>query len=131
MAQDQTPDVVERLETIAHDTERLVDLHAELLRSELRQAADQATPALASIGAGAGLAAAGGLLGALALVHALHRGTRLPLWGCYSLVGGLLGATGIGLMDSGARQISGISLIPHQTIATLKEDLKWLKGTTR
>jgi hypothetical protein len=131
LAQDETPGVVERLAPIAHDAERLVGLHAELLRSELRQSAAQAAPALASLGAGAGLAVAGGLLGSLAMVHALHRATRLPLWGCYGLVGGLLGAAGAGLVGSGVRQISEVSFIPRETIATIKEDFEWVKGKTK
>lgn len=131
MAQDETLDVGERLEPIAHDAERLVGLHAELLRSELRQSAAQITPAMVSLGAGAGLAAAGGLLGSLAIVHALHRTTRLPLWGCYGVVGGLLGAAGAGLLGSGARQISEVELIPRETLATLKEDFQWVTGKTK
>src|SRR3954452_5985817 len=131
LAQDEDTNVVGRLELIARDAERLVGLHADLLRSELRQSAARATPALASIGAGAGLAAAGGLLGSLAVVHALNRATRLPLWGCYGLVGGLLGAAAAGLLGSGVRQISEVSFIPRETIATLKEDLEWVKGKTR
>jgi len=120
--------LTDRLEPIAHDAERLFDLHAELLKSELRQSVAQATPALASLGVGAGLAVTGGFLGSLALVHALNRATRLPLWSCYGLVGGLLGAAGAGLMSSGAHQLSEVNLIPHETIATLKEDIEWVKG---
>lgn len=122
---------LERFEPAAHDAERLVSLHGDLLRSELRQSTAQAVPALASIGTGAGLALASGLLGSLAIVHGLHRATRLPLWGCYGLVGGILGAAGAGLMASGARQISEVSFIPHETLATLKEDLQWVRGTTK
>lgn len=128
---DDTPDVGKQLHTIAHDAERLADLHVELLRSELRQSAAQAAPALVSLGAGAGLAVAGGIVGSLALVHALHRATRVPLWGCYGLVSGLLGASAVGLLGSGARQLAQVNVIPHETIATLKEDLEWLKGKTK
>jgi hypothetical protein len=131
LAQDETENVVDRLAPIAQDVERLVDLHAELLRSELRESAAQIRPALTSLGVGAGFAAAAGLLGTLAIVHGLQRTTRLPLWGCYGLVGGLLGAAGAGLMGSGARQFSGVNFIPRQTIATLKEDLKWVSGKTK
>jgi hypothetical protein len=128
---DDAKTVVDRLETVVHDAERLVSLHSELLQSELRQSAAQALPALAGMGTGAGLAAAGGLLGSFAAVHALHRFTRLPLWGCYGLVAGLLGAAGVGLLGSGVRQISEVSFIPRETIATLKEDLEWAKGKTK
>jgi hypothetical protein len=131
LTQDETPGVVDRLEAIAQDAERLVSLHADLLRSELRESTAQAVPALASLGAGAGLAVAGGLLGSLAVVHALHRATRLPLWGCYGLVGGLLGAAGAGLAGSGARRLSKVQLIPRETLATLKEDLEWVRNKTQ
>jgi len=131
LAKDKTPSVGERLEPIIDDVERLVDLHAELLQSELRQSAAQATSALANIAAGTGLAAVGGLLGSLALVHGLHRTTRLPLWGCYGLVGSFLGVAGGGLLESGIHQISGINFIPRETIATLREDLEWVKGKTK
>jgi hypothetical protein len=46
-------------------------------------------------------------------------------------VGGLLGAAGAGLMGSGVRQVTEISFIPHETIATLKDDLEWVKGKTK
>jgi hypothetical protein len=131
LAQDEPQHISERLEPVAHDAERLLVLHAELLQSELRQSAAQASSALASLGAGAGLAVAGGLLGSLAVVHALHRATRLPLWGCYGLVGGMLGAAGAALAGSGVRQISTVDFIPRETLATLKDDVNWVKGTTK
>ena len=130
MAKREEPSLIQQLEPIVHDAEKLVGLHSELLRRELRQSVDQATPALVSVGAGAGLAAAAGLLGSLAVVHVLHRSTRLPLWGCYGLVGGMLGAAGVGLMGSGARNLSAVNFIPHETIATLRDDLLWIKGKT-
>lgn len=131
MAKDITTSVVEQIEPVVEAAERLAGLHVDLLRSELKQAASGATPALASLGAGAGLAAAGGLLGSLALVHGLQRTTRLPLWSCYGLVGGVLGAVGVGLMGSGGRRLSGVSLVPHETLAALREDLEWVKGKTK
>jgi hypothetical protein len=120
----------ELIEPIVQDAGRLAGLHVDLLRSELHQTAGEISPALVALGAGAGLAATGGLLGSLMLVHGLHRSTRLPLWGCYGLVGGVLGAVGMGLMGTGTRRLSRVSLIPYETIATLKEDLEWIKEKT-
>jgi hypothetical protein len=131
LAKDIASKVSEAAESVAHDAERLAILHVDLLRSELKQAAGDASPALVSLGAGAGLAAAGGLLGSLALVHGLQRATRMPLWTCYGLVGGVLGAVGVGLMGSGGRKLSGVDLVPHETLAALKEDLEWVKGKTK
>ena len=64
------------------------------------------------------------------LVHGLHRTTRLPLWGCYGLVGGLLGTIGVGLVVGGTRRLSSVNLLPRETIATLGEDLEWIRNKT-
>ena len=81
---------------------------------------------IASVGAGVACAAVGGGLGMLMIVHALHRSTRLPLWGCYGLVGGALAAVGAGLMSSGTRKAAGIRLLPRETIGALREDVAWI-----
>jgi Putative Actinobacterial Holin-X, holin superfamily III len=130
LAHDDRTRPTELVETIVHDADRLLGLHADLLRCEFRQIAAEASPALVSIGAGAGLTVAGGLLGSLMLVHGLHRSTRLPLWGCFGLVGGLLGTIGVGLVVRGRRRLSGVSLLPRETLATLREDLEWIRHAT-
>jgi len=120
-------DLPEIVGAIARDGERLLAQHVELLRNELREEVREAGLAAASAGAGAGLVAAGSVMGALMLVHGLHRHTRLPLWGCYGLVGGLLTTFGTGLIASGAARAARIDLVPRETIAALREDVEWLK----
>ena len=83
--------------------------------------------AAVQMGAGAGLLAAGGLLTTLMAVHLLHRSTGLPLWACYGLVGGTLGAAGAGLLTAGARQAGRVNLVPEQSAAALKDNLAWIK----
>jgi hypothetical protein len=112
---------------IADDAERLLRQHAALFREEIREGISRAPGALAAMGAGAGLVAAGGVLGTLMMVHGLHKSTRIPLWGCYGLVGGALAAVGCGLVAAGTRRAAGISLVPRETIAALREDIAWLK----
>jgi hypothetical protein len=130
MAKDETSTLVEQVQPIVHDAKRLATLHTELLRSELRQTAGKVSPALNSIGTGAGLTAAGGLLASLALVHGLHRSSRLPLWGCYGVVGAVLGTVGVGLMSAGRRRLLSVDLIPHETLATIQEDIAWVEEKT-
>src|SRR5947209_8425096 len=86
------------------DLEKLVRQNFELLRSELKQELDNARNAAVSMGVGAGVAATGGILGTVGLVHLMHSTTRLPLWACYGLVGGALGAVGGELLWAGARR---------------------------
>jgi hypothetical protein len=112
---------------IVQDAERLIVQQFDLLRSEVRQGLQQAGGTMLSLSAGAGLVAAGGMLATLMLVHGVQRATRLPLWSCYGLVGGALGAAGAALLANGRRQLGGLQLIPEQSAAALKENLAWLK----
>lgn len=127
---DQPSDLADVLVSIARDAGHLVTQHAELFRSEIRQGVGGAVPALAAIGAGVGLAAVGGGLGSHMLVHGLHRSTRLPLWACYGLAGGLLATVGVGLIGAGTRRVANLGLVPRETIAALKEDLEWIRDRT-
>jgi hypothetical protein len=120
-------DLANLVGSIARDTERLLGQHVDLLRSEFREGLHGAPAALASIGAGGGLLVAGGALGTLMLVHGLHKSTRIPLWGCYGLIGGALAAVGYGLLVAGTRRASAIHVVPRETIAALREDIEWLK----
>jgi Putative Actinobacterial Holin-X, holin superfamily III len=120
-------DLAGLVHAVADDVGRLLGQHADLARAELHDGLGRVPAAAAAIGAGAGLVAAGGALGTLMLVHGLHRATRLPLWGCYGLVGGALAAAGCGLIAAGTRHAAGIRLVPRETIAALREDVAWLK----
>lgn len=120
-------DLPELAGAIVRDAEALLVQHVDLLRAELREEVREAGRAVASMGAGAGLVATGGVLGSLMLVHGLHRYSRLPLWGCYGLVGGLLTTLGAGLLASGAGRAARINLVPRETIAALREDVEWIK----
>ena len=112
---------------IVGDAETLIGQQFDLLRSELRQELGRAGAAGLTLGAGAAMLAAGGALGALMAVHALHRATRLPLWACYGLVAGTLGAGGAHLVAAGRREAAGVSLVPTQTVGALQENLAWLR----
>ena len=116
------------LREILLDAETLLGQQFELLRAELRQELRQVRGAALSMGAGSALVAAGGMLTILMAVHGLHRSTRLPLWACYGLVGGLVGGAGGGLLARGARRAAAVPLVPVQTVEALKENIAWLKN---
>ncbi|MEJ7714013.1 MAG: phage holin family protein [Pyrinomonadaceae bacterium] len=102
-----------------------------MLRSEVREELSHAKDAALSLSTGAGLVATGGVLSSFMLVRLLHSSTRLPLWACYGVVGGLLGATGAGLLSFGARKLAATQLLPPpQTAQAIKENLTWLKEQT-
>jgi hypothetical protein len=131
MATAGEPGVTELVEGILGDARRLLSQQIDLFKEEVREEVGRAAALAAEAGAGAGLASLGGVLAAHAAVHLLHRATRLPLWGCYGLVGGLLGAAGAGLLVNAKARAAGLRLAPPpQTAAALRENVAWLTEQT-
>jgi hypothetical protein len=114
-------------EGVLTDVQKLIADHIDLLRAEVRQDLRRAGTAAASLGTGAGLAALGGIMGTLMVVHLLHRATRLPLWTCYGLVGGALGVGGAALLSSAAREVAQLGRVAPQTARAVREDIAWAK----
>jgi Putative Actinobacterial Holin-X, holin superfamily III len=125
-------DLMPLLSEIVSDSQKLISQQVELLRLELLGELPKAKTVAFSLGAGLGLVTAGGLLSTQMLVHLLHRSTHLPLWACYGILAGLLGAVGAKLIDLGRKKIGDLQLTyPPQTAEALKENLRWLKKPTR
>lgn len=114
------------LETIGRDARQLLAQQIDLFRAEVGQELRRAGGAAASVAGGAGLTAAGGLISGFALAHLLNRVTGLPLWACFGLVGGGLGAAGVKLLLAGKEGFAGLRPLPQSTEA-LGENLEWLK----
>jgi len=124
---DRAGDVGELVGAVLHDAETLAVQHADLLRAELRHNLADLGLATASVVAGAALTATASVLATLMFVHKLERSTRLPLWGCYGLVGGVAGAVGTGLLWSGVERARGVDPVPRETLAAVREDYQWVK----
>ena len=121
------PDLSTLLRGVIHDAETLIGLQFDLLRSEVREELHQARDAALSLGSGVALIGMGGVLASFMAVHGLQRATRLPLWACYGIVGGLLGAAGTGLVASGLGQATGVRVVPAETAEAFQENLAWIK----
>jgi len=113
------------LSEVARDAKTLVKQQVALFRVEAGQELRRAGGATAAVAGGGGLAVAGGLLGGFAAAHLLNRVTGLPLWGCYGLAAGGLGAAGAKLLLAGRDGFAGLEPLP-QTTAALGENLEWL-----
>jgi hypothetical protein len=114
------------LGTIAQDARTLLGQQIDLFRAEVGQELRQAGRAAAEVAAGGGLAAAGGLMAGFTAVHLLHRFTGLPLWACYGLAAGGLGAAGVQLLRAGRDGFTTLRALP-QTTEALSENVEWLK----
>lgn len=111
---------------VAQGLGRLARDHLALLRTELREEIGQAGAGAGAIAAGTACLVTGGALATLATVHALHRATRLPLWACYGLVAGSLGAGGVALLAHGRNTLAGLRLAPQSNRA-LQDSLAWAR----
>ena len=115
---------------LVNDATLLLRQELALAKHEIYEEARKTKTAVASLGVGTGIAAVGGLLFIIMLVHLLNALTEWPLWICYGIVGGVCAIAGFALIYSGKQQISQIDMVPQQTIGTMRENVRWFKDRT-
>jgi hypothetical protein len=112
---------------LVSDTQLLLRQELALAKHEVYEEVRKTKSAAVQLGIGIGLAALGGLLLIIMLVHALNALTQWPLWVCYGVIGGLIAVAGAALLYAGKRQLSDIDLVPLHTLETMKENARWIK----
>jgi hypothetical protein len=120
------PSLAALLGGIMHDAKDLLVQELTLAKLEGQDELRQIKTATLSLGIGIGVAAVGGILLSVMLVHVLAAYTDIPLWGCYGIVGSGFGVLGWVLLASGKHKIEEIDVIP-QTVETMKENAQWLR----
>jgi Putative Actinobacterial Holin-X, holin superfamily III len=129
------PGVYTRESTLAQLLTGLIQDAQKLLRQEVALATHEiriefwnTIRAVMFLGIGIGIAAIGGWLLILMLVHLLQALTALPLWVCYGIVGGLFAAGGVVLLVLGKRKLARLHLMPQKTVETMQENVQWIKN---
>ena len=122
------PILAQLLTGLMQDAQTLLRQEMALATHELRVALRNTIRAVMFLGIGIGIAAIGGWLLILMLVHLLQALTALPLWACYGIVGGLLAAGGMVLLVLGKRKLARLHLVPQQTVETMQENVQWIKS---
>jgi len=120
------PSLAALLGGIMKDAKDLLVQELTLAKLEGHDEVRQIKTAALSLGIGVGVAAVGGILLSVMLVHVLAAYTDIPLWGCYGIVGSVFGVLGWVLLASGKHKIEGIDVMP-QTVETMKENTQWLR----
>ena len=120
------PSLAALLGGIMKDAKDLLVQELTLAKLEGRDELRQIKTAALSLGIGVGVAAVGGILLSVMLVHVLAAYTDIPLWGCYGIVGSVFGVLGWVLLASGKHKIEEIDVMP-QTVETMKENTQWLR----
>ena len=121
------PTLAQLVNGLVGDAALLMRQELALAKHELYEEARKTKAAAASFGAGIGIAAVGGLLLIIMLVHLLRALTEWPIWTCYGIVGGGSTIIAVALLYRGKRQISEIDIVPQQTIKTIKENVQWIR----
>ena len=83
------PTLAQLVSGLMSDATLLMQQELALAKYELYEEARKTKTAVASLGAGIGIAAIGGLLLIIMLVHLLRELTEWPLWTCYGIIGGI------------------------------------------
>ena|SRR5215471_4315162 len=121
------PSLAQLLTGIANDAKELLRQELALAKHEVREDLRKTKTAMLSLGIGVGVAAIGGLLLILMLVHLLNALAGLPLWACYGIVGGLFLIMGGVLFLIAKHTIARIDVVPPQTVETMQENVQWIK----
>jgi Putative Actinobacterial Holin-X, holin superfamily III len=127
---------------IVNDIGDLIRQEVRFARTEVKSDLRKAKAALVLLACGAAIAAVGGILLSLMIVHLIHwlsvppdrvlDPARIPLWGCYGLTALLFLGAGGGLVWGGLKRFEANNPLPDQTIRSVEENVSWIaQNSTR
>lgn len=121
------PSLAQLVSELVSDAKQLLRQEVALAKHEIQEEVRKTKIAVVSLGTGIAIAALGGLLLIIMLVHLLNALTDLPLWACYGIVGGMCALVGVVLLYTGKKQMARIDMVPQQTVETMRENVRWIK----
>lgn len=121
------PTLAQLVNGLMSDATLLLHQELALAKHEFYEEARKTKTAVASLGAGIGIAAIGGLLLIIMLVHLVRALTEWPIWTCYGIIGGICAMAGVALLYRGKQHISQINIVPQLTVETMKENVRWFR----
>lgn len=107
------------------DMRTLVRDEVDLAKAEMTGKMTQMKRDIAYLAVG-GLIAYAGLLGLVAF-FIIVIGDAMPLWASALIVSIVVGGIGYFFVQKGLSDLKSRTLVPQQTVETLKEDRQWLK----
>ena len=119
----------ELLQDIVRNLQDLIRSEVRLAKAEVRQEAREAATSVVWLGAGVAGALSAWMLVLWAAVYGLAQ--VMPLWAAALLTGLVLGGIAAVLVTSGWRRMAQVRPLPERTVASVKEDLEWLKQSTK
>jgi xanthine/uracil permease len=119
------PSIGTLLTDLTEDMGRLVRQEIELARVETMQKVNQAMRSIILMVAG-GLLAYAGLI-TLLIAAAIALGRIMPYWLSSLVVGVVVLIVGAILIGSGRSSLSNLTVVPENTVESIKEDARWAK----
>jgi hypothetical protein len=117
---------------IIDDARHLLTQQVTLLKREVKDELSQAKRAAISAALGLWVCGMGALMLLITAALALAEYSRIPLWGCYALVGAVTTALGGVLLFLARKEASDVKLVPPpETAGALKENYQWITGRER
>jgi hypothetical protein len=112
---------------VLHDAGRLLRQQAAMFRAEIGDEVRRATRSATLLGLGGGLAAAGGLFLAVAVVYGLVAVVPgMPFGAAWAVIGGVVLLAGLVAVRAGRSSLDSITLLPDKSLAALEENLSWI-----
>jgi len=128
-----SPSATSLVSGILDDVQDLIKQQVQLTRKEVKEEVQKGADAAIFFATGGAVLFFGALLLGLSLVFLLHwlsapAGSdpgKIPLWGCFALVGGPLTAIGMILAWLGKNKLSSINPLHNPATEALKENVQW------
>jgi hypothetical protein len=116
------------LRGILDDTQKLLRQEIALARVEVTEDAIRARDAVVNISVGAMMGYIAFVFACFAAVHLLVAyQPRLPVWGSYAIVAGILAVAGWIFTSRGMQRAREIRGIPEQTVDSLQQGFQWMQ----
>jgi uncharacterized membrane protein YqjE len=113
------------------DVAKLLAQELELAKLELQEDIQRAKGYFALLVIGGSMAAIGLLFLLLMAAFLLNTGTRLPLWACFGIIGGVIFIVGAGLLVAGKIKNSEVDFVPQRSAEAVKEDFEWISSSIK
>lgn len=110
---------------LTEDMGKLVRQEIELARVETMQKVNRATRSVVLMAAGGFVAYAGFIT--LLIAGAIALGQIMPYWLAALIVGVVVLIVGAILIGSGRSSLSNLTVVPENTVQSIKEDARWAK----
>jgi hypothetical protein len=113
------------LQDILRNLQEIVRSEVRLAKVEFRDEAKHAVSSAVWLAAGTIGALSAWAFGLWSIAFALS--TRMPMWGATLVIGAVLACAAAVLIAGGVRRVKRINPVPERTIATIKENVEWIR----